>query len=87
MTAPAYTLPTVHLNGTSREMLLKDYRTAYNKLIEFKEAFQSIEFNARDYYIQSNTAYAEALTQRDDQHHSIGRLMQYLEAHLLHLIK
>ena len=27
------TLPTVHLNGTSREMLIEGYETAYRKLI------------------------------------------------------
>ena len=78
-------LPTVHLNGTGRKTLTEGYLSAYSKLIEFRDAFRSIEFNARDYYVQSNTAFAEARTDRDVMEHKIGSLMQYLEAHLIHL--
>jgi hypothetical protein len=77
--------PTVHLNGTGRKTLSEGYQSAYSKLIEFRNAFRSIEFNARDYYVQSNTAFAEAQTERDIMEHKIGALMQYLEAHLIHL--
>ncbi len=46
------TLPSIHLNGTGRRMLTEDYTTAYNALQAAIRAFQSIEFNARDYYTQ-----------------------------------
>lgn len=85
MTAPGFPLPTVHLNGTSRQMLFDDYNDAYKKLIEFRDSFHSIEFNARDYYVQSNTAFSAARAERDIMEHKIGSLMQYLEAHLIHL--
>ena len=78
-------LPTIHLNGTGRQTLLDDYNAAYHKLIEFRDAFRSIGFNARDYYVQSNTAFAEARQERDIMEHKIGALMQYLEDHLIHL--
>lgn len=78
-------LPTIHLNGTGRQTLLDDYSAAYHKLIEFRDAFRSIEFNARDYYVQSNTAFAEARQERDIMEHKIGALAQYLEDHLIHL--
>lgn len=79
------TLPTIHLNGTGRTTLLSDYQAAYEKLIEFRDAFRSIEFNARDYYVQSANAFYEARTERDIMEHKIGALMQYLEDHLIHL--
>lgn len=79
------TLPTVHLNGTSRKMLSIDYGNAYEKLIEFREAFASIEFNARDYYVQGPSAFSQARTERDREFQRIGDLMSYLEAHLLHI--
>lgn len=79
------TLPSIHLNGTSRAMLTEGYLAAYHKLQEFKDAFRSIEFNARDYYVQGSTAFAKARTDRDIMEHKIGALMQYLEAHLIHL--
>jgi translation elongation factor EF-Tu-like GTPase len=73
------------MNGTGREMLTEDYTTAYHKLIEFRDSFRSIEFNARDYYVQSSSAFSAARTERDIMEHKIGSLMQYLEAHLVHL--
>lgn len=79
------TLPTIHLNGTGRQTLLNNYNAAYRKLIEFRDAFCSIEFNARDYYVQSSTAFSTARTERDIMLHKIGALMEYLEAHLIHL--
>lgn len=81
----ALILPSVHLNGTSREMLLDGYTDAYRKLIEFREAFNSIEHNARDYYVQGPDAYYKARDQRDAERQRIAELMRYLEAHLLHL--
>ena len=79
------TLPSIHINGTSRATLSEGYLAAYHKLQEFKAAFRSIEFNARDYYVQGNTAFSTARSERDIMEHKIGSLMQYLEAHLIHL--
>jgi hypothetical protein len=79
------TLPSIHLNGTGRKMLTEDYTAAYHKLIEFRDSFRSIEFNARDYYVQSNSVFSAARTERDIMEHKIGSLMEYLEAHLVHL--
>lgn len=79
------TLPTIHLNGTSRQMLLDGYTEAYRKLIEFRDSFNSIEFNARDYYVQGPDAFTKAREERDAQRQRIADLMRYLEDHLLHL--
>lgn len=79
------TLPSIHLNGTSRSMLSEGYGNAYRKLIEFRDAFNSIEHNARDYYVQGSDAWHKAVHQRDVQRQRIADLMTYLEAHLLHI--
>ena len=79
------TLPSIHLNGSGRRKLTEDYSAAYNKLIQFRDSFRAIEFNARDYYPQGNSAFSKARTDRDIMEHKIGSLMQYLEDHLLHL--
>lgn len=79
------TLPSIHLNGTSREMLREDYMKAYDALIEFRDALQSIEFNARDYYVQGPDAFTRARAERDTQFQRTGELMAYLEAHLMHI--
>jgi len=68
------TLPSVHLNGTGRATLAADYGNAYRALVA-----------ARDYYPQGPAAYSMARTERDIELHRMGQLMQYLEAHLIHL--
>jgi hypothetical protein len=84
-TAPTFPLPTVHLNGTGRDRLLSDYQTAYKLLCAAAEAFASIEFNGRDYYVQGDYAFNAARTERDNARAHFGALKTYLEAHLIHL--
>lgn len=86
-THAAFPLPTVHLNGTSRERLFADYHTAYKLLCAATDAFADIEFNARDYYVQGDYAFNHARTERDNARAHFGALKEYLEAHLLHLSK
>jgi hypothetical protein len=78
-------LPTIHLNGTSREMLLEGYDAAYRKLLKFRRAFREIEFNARDYYVAEPDAWSEACQEREEMQNKINCVIDYLEAHLVHL--
>ena len=82
---PSFPLPTVHLNGTGRDRLLADYQSAYRLLRAACDAFASIEFNARDYYVQGDYAFNAARTERDRARANFEALNSYLEAHLLHL--
>jgi hypothetical protein len=79
------TLPSIHLNGTGRRMLTEDYTTAYYALQTAIRAFQSIEFNARDYYPQGADAFYQARSQRDIQLQHLSGVQHYLETHLMHL--
>jgi len=79
------TLPTVHLNGTSRKMLADGYFEAWNRLNEAIAAFNAIEFNCRDYYVQPPGAWAQASTERDEAARKLHEVHKYLEAHLIHL--
>jgi len=80
-----YTLPTIHINGNSRESLANGYSNAYRKLIEFRNAFNEIDHNARNYYPQGPCAWTRSCDQRDVQRQRITDLMTYLEAHLIEL--
>jgi len=82
---PSVTLPSIHLNGTSRVTLLDGYLHAYQLLCQASDALNSVEFNARDYYVQGPDAWSRATTERDAMRHHIRRLKEYLEAHLIHL--
>jgi hypothetical protein len=51
------TLPLIHLNGTSRNNLIDGYDKAAYALSDFENAFDAIEFNARDYYPKGPDAF------------------------------
>lgn len=75
------TLPTIHTNGTSPEMLLAGYREAFDRVRDAIKAFEKIEFNARDYYPQGAAVWAKA---REEQHDRTASL-QKIESELLSL--
>jgi hypothetical protein len=79
------TLPTIHLNGTSRADLQSGWDNAAEKLHDFMEAFGSIEFNARDYYVQGPSAWTEASDARYDINRKIREIRDYIDAHRAHL--
>lgn len=54
------TLPTIHLNGTSADMLTEDYLAAANAVQLAVRALCKIEFHGRDYYVQPGDAFAVA---------------------------
>lgn len=54
-------VPTIHLNGTSRERLLEDLNEAYYALGQAMSVLRVVTPNGRDYYPQGPQAYDEAL--------------------------
>jgi hypothetical protein len=52
--------PTVHMNGTSRDELIRQLETAYDALNTAIEALTAASPNARDYYPQGPHAYSQA---------------------------
>lgn len=67
----ALTLPTVHLNGTSRKDLIRDYETAMTAVHAAFTALQAAAPNGRDYYPQGPDACGRA----EDEHRArLGHL-------------
>lgn len=60
-------IPTIHLNGTSRESLLDALGTAGSALYAALKALDECAPNGRDYYPQGPTALTEALTEHADR--------------------
>jgi len=79
------TLPQIHINGTGRETLFLGYQNAEDKLREFITAWESIEFNARDYYPMGEHAFTAALATRQEMASKIRDLKVYLGAHVEHV--
>jgi hypothetical protein len=79
------TLPTIHLNGTSRVTLIEGYLAASRALSDAIRTFDAIEFNCRDYYVQPSGAWATAVTEREAAAAHLRAAQRYLKAHLIHL--
>lgn len=86
MQAP-FPLPSVHLNGTSREALRDGYESAYRATAEAIDAFADNGFNARDYYVQGPNAYSDARAERDKHLKALNAALAYLEMHVEHLCR
>jgi hypothetical protein len=56
-------IPTVHLNGTSRDELERQLHDAYAAAGVFMEVLRETSPNARDYYVQDDGAFRIAQAQ------------------------
>jgi hypothetical protein len=85
-----YPLPTVHLNGTSKESLLEGNVRILSAINELREAIGSCQFHGRDYYIQDLEAvdvdaFSLAYEERRKHLNNIGDFEQYIEQHIDHI--
>jgi hypothetical protein len=78
------TLPTIHMNGTSRKSLEEDYAAAAHALEEFIDRWGEIEFNARDYYVVDG-AWPKALAEREAMSAKVRDIRDYLQSIREHL--
>ena len=86
-----YPLPTVHMNGTSRDMLLEGEMKVYDALNKVSEALAECEFHSRDYYVQdiddtvTAGAFALALQERHKHINNLVAFKQYNLEQVMHL--
>lgn len=66
-------------------MLADGYAATYQQLNAALKAFASVEFNARDYYVQGPDAFNRARRDRDEQLQKLRDVIAYIEQHLIHL--
>jgi len=69
-------IPTIHMNGTSAESLLKALSEAYSAVDKAMEAVAAAAPNARDYYPQGDNAFVEA---REEHRSRLERLQSVQE--------
>jgi hypothetical protein len=80
MSKDAFATPTIHMNGTGATMLVDGYEAASSALQAFQDAFDRVEFNARDYYVQGPDAWSQALDEREAVFSKIREIEGYLNA-------
>ena len=91
-----YPLPTVHLNGTGKKMLLEGNTRIIGAINDLKEAIQSCEFHGRDYYVQDanpamdafndDNAFSRAYNERQKHLQAIADMERYFMNHVEHII-
>lgn len=75
-------LPVLHIGGTHRNCLHEDYLKAQNALYDAIQAFDGIEFNSRDYFL--NNSWDAAVAKRTEVREQLLRALTYLDAHSEH---
>jgi hypothetical protein len=85
MPRPEPPLPVVHLNGTGRKTLLREYYTALMATKTAYEALCDTTCHGRDYYPLGDTAYSEAREARTAHLRNLEALVHYLEKHVAYL--
>lgn len=76
--------PTLHINGTSYEMLAEGYDLAHDAIRDALEALGRIEFNARDYYVKEGS-WSRAVTQMDERKRKLREVFDEIEAIMVNL--
>jgi len=72
-------IPTIHLNGNSKEKLLEYYNNAYNAVDEAIGVFQEIDFHKRDYYPQGDEAWDAAVEAHQEARNNLLQTRLYLK--------
>lgn len=72
-------LPTIHLNGSGRESLMKQYREAYMKLHDAVLTLRAVDVHSRDYYPQGPEKGAQAQAEHLDRQAKLWEVLQDLE--------
>jgi len=65
------TIPTIHLNGTDGDTLMREYRAAYDAIGKALDALYDTTCNGRDFYPQGGSAFYRA---RDERQAAIDKL-------------
>jgi hypothetical protein len=79
-TTTAYTLPTIHLNGTGAQSLADEYHAAYLALDRASDALAAATCNARDFYPQGVAAWQQARDERAEMFRKLAEVQAYAEA-------
>jgi len=78
-------LPSIHSNGSGIDSLIKQYDELSTAFNNFAKKWEEIDFHARDYYVQGQEAWLEALLERRDQSENLMSVSRYINEIREHL--
>ena len=82
-----YPMPTVHMNGTSKKMLLEGNTDILHKIHQLEDTICNCVFHGRDYYVldadpYSFESYNKALEERQKHTQALRDFREYIEKHI-----
>ena len=83
-----YPMPTVHTNGTSKQVLLDGYLDIASAIQELKEVVSKSYFHGRDYYVQdcgASISYTLAYDERAKHLRNLAQFEDYIYKHYKHV--
>jgi hypothetical protein len=85
-----YPMPTVHMNGTSKERLLKGNMDILDKIHNLEDTICNCVFHGRDYYVldadpYSLESYQAALKERQKHTQALRDFREYIEEQINHI--
>ena len=85
-----YPMPTVHMNGTSKEMLLEGNHGILLKIHNLEDTICNCVFHGRDYYVldadpYSLESYQAALKERQKHLKNLESFREYIEKQINHI--
>lgn len=72
-------VPTIHMNGTSKNALLEQYCDAITALHDAGRKLAAAAPNGRDYYVQGGDAIRRAMDQHDARMRKLREIINELE--------
>ena len=84
-------MPTVHMNGTSKEMLLEGNHGILLKIHNLEDTICNCVFHGRDYYVHDlddtviGGAYGLALEERQKHLKNLESFREYIEKQINHI--
>ena len=79
--------PTIHINGTSADVLLSQMSAAAAALTKGLRALEAAAPHARDYYVQGSDAYQAATREHGARVAKVAQVIADLEAIGVHIIR
>lgn len=74
------TKPTIHLNGSSAEMLFEGFATAAGDLRRAIQSMRAAAPHGRDYYVQGPDAYTAARAEHEGRLAALNVILKEVEA-------
>ena len=78
-----YTMPLIHMNGSSEDSLRRQYQDLFEAVSEAQiKLLYDVDFHQRDYYPLGDEAWDKAYSEREEVKKAMNTVYQYARQHM-----